>query len=100
FECMSVGSRGGGGSTTEGLDSNGRGRIRADSFGLWRIAFKYRDSPIKSIPLHPEPYYSADGVIAVSPRLPADHTEPTRLKARRCDPGSVVVELRDLTGRP
>jgi hypothetical protein len=39
-------------------------------------------------------------VIAVSPLLPIDAADPARLTARRIEPGSVVVELKDVNGLP
>jgi hypothetical protein len=90
----------GGWSTSQKLDAEGAAKLGFEAPGLWRVSFKYRASPVTSIPLRGEPYTAAEGVVAVSALLPADKTPPTRLTARRFEPGSVVVELKDAAGKP
>src|SRR2546423_11863888 len=82
------------------LGADGWPGVAFGSVGLGGAVFKSGDTPPAWIPHGGEPYYAAEGVVAISPRLPADAIEPARLKARRFDPGSVVVELKDAAGRP
>jgi hypothetical protein len=90
----------GGWSSSRQLDAEGSAKLEFEAPGLWQVSFKYRDAPVTSIPLRGEPYSAAEGVVAVSALLPPDKTAPTRLTARRFEPGSVVVELKDAAGKP
>lgn len=101
-------------SVTAGL--RGGSGLECDAVGLWRVGFRYRDTPIRTVPLSGPPYYEAEGLVAVSRLLPgtvdqphwtrepvaqpAGALPPPRFTARKVEPGSLVVELRDAAGRP
>ncbi|MFO0850959.1 MAG: hypothetical protein U0871_20760 [Gemmataceae bacterium] len=100
--------------TSVGLHS-GSG-LQPTAVGLWRVGFQYRDTPVPGWPLSGPPYHTADGVVAVSRLLPytvdqpgwtrepavqpAGALPPPRFTARTVEPGSLVVELRDVADRP
>jgi hypothetical protein len=88
---------GGGWSSSIKLDSEGQGTKAFDAPGLWRVAFRYRESPARWIPL-PEPYFAAEGFVAASPSL--HPPEPAHFTAMRFNPGSIEVRLLDTSGRP
>lgn len=82
------------------LDASGVGRASFASAGLWRTAVTFQDSPLKWIPIRDLPFDRAEGIVAVSSLLPAKEFEPARFTARRYEPGSILVELRDAKDRP
>jgi hypothetical protein len=105
LDCRRV-ARGGWSSGTD-VDANGRGRLylsdrfgesQTDSLGLWQATLKYRDTPVRWVPIGDAPYYEAQAVLAVSPLVGADKTAV--LTAVRNEPGSVVVQLQDAHGGP
>ncbi len=80
------------------LDENGAGVHAFEAPGLWRVAFRYRDSPVHWFPVRDAPYYEAAAVVAVSPLL--ENGPPVVLTAHRHDPGVLVARLQDLDGNP
>jgi hypothetical protein len=87
------------GTLTGGRQPDALGNYDAElpDAGLWAVAFRYQDSPVRSYPLR-EPYYSIGGILAVSPSIPVDY-RPT-FTARRIEPGSVIVTVLDADGKP
>jgi hypothetical protein len=64
---------------------------------LWHLAFRYRDSLHASM-MNKTPYFEAAGVLAVSPLL--EKGPPATLTAYRHEPGTLVVQLQDIDGKP
>jgi hypothetical protein len=79
------------------LDANGAGRDTFEAPGLWRLAFRYRDSAHASM-MNKTPYFEAAGVLAVSPLL--EKYPSATLTAERHEPGVLVVQLQDIDGKP
>ncbi len=66
--------------------------------GLWNVEFTYRDPAVFPVFMPRAPYYSASGVFASSPSLPEGPL--ALLTICRHEPGSLVVEVQDMTGKP
>lgn len=78
------------------LDQNGYGTV-SEKIGLWRSSFKYQHSDPTFLPFK-ELYFEATAILAASPRLAK--LEPITLTSMHVDPGSIVVQLIGLNGKP
>jgi len=90
---------GGGWNSSTEFDPTGEGRLDGLAPGLHVIEVRYRNGPLKQIPLRDLPYHEARTVVAVSAALPAGAPPPT-VRARGFAPGSVVVQVLDADGSP
>jgi hypothetical protein len=79
------------------LDASGVGLERFDGPGLWHLEAAFRATPIDRFPIE-EPYSLAAGTVAVSPLL--DRVFTPSLTARRIEPASAIIRVRDAAGRP
>ncbi|MDB5307824.1 MAG: Carboxypeptidase regulatory-like protein [Gemmataceae bacterium] len=80
------------------LSPDGAGGLGVGRAGLWRVELRYRDTPLRFIPLNDPPFYQAAGVVGVSPLLA--EAPPVVLTAERVNPGSLIVRLRTGEGKP
>jgi protocatechuate 3,4-dioxygenase beta subunit len=80
------------------VDDQGIGSHDFANPGLWAVVFRFRDSELKSFPIHEEPFYQAEALIPVSPGLALD--DPVTLRAIRRDRGSIRARLLDAEGKP
>ena len=71
----------------------GQGHALIGAGGLWHVEFRYRESPVKWLPIS-EPCWAAPAVVAASPLL--DLKQPVPMCAMRFEPGTIVAEVRDL----
>ena len=79
------------------LDPEGLGQSSFQSPGLWRIEANYRILPVKTIPISP-PFIACIADVAVSPLL--DKGFMPSITARRIEPASVKIVVKDAAGKP
>jgi hypothetical protein len=84
-------------STSIELNDNGTGSFRFERGGLVRVRFPYKETPILLSPIA-RPYWFAEGLVAVSPRISAAF--PVVLTAAETRGGTIVVRLADVEGKP
>ncbi len=80
------------------LDEKGIMSFCVDRHGLWTFESRFREAPIKSVPVRTEPYCRGRIRLAVSRLL--DRPGPVDVRATRMEPGKVRIQLLGLDGKP